>query len=156
MRVLESAAIPRGSFWDVTQSVMLSGGVTSSSDCQLFERLWQDMFMLLPLTEVDNLGVVVPGMRHSAPMEGWTLPQQLLKRVFQLYQTNHRQPPGFNDYCRALVARCHLLVQQWGWRKCTGIIGTIFDFFGSQNLAHLRNEEVYKSPRFLEELDRSP
>ncbi|KAL2179981.1 Mus7/MMS22 family-domain-containing protein [Thermothelomyces heterothallicus CBS 202.75] len=156
MRVLESAAIPRSSFWDVTQSVMLSGGVISSSDCQLFERLWQDMFTLLPLTEVDDSGLVVPGMRHTAPMEGWTLPQQLLKRVFQLYQTNPRQPPGFNDYCRALVARCHLLVQQWGWRKCTGIIGTIFDFFGSQNLEHLRNEEVYKSPRFLEELDGSP
>ncbi|KAL2193527.1 Mus7/MMS22 family-domain-containing protein [Corynascus similis CBS 632.67] len=156
MRVLESAAIPRSSFWDVTQSVMLSQGATSNSDCQQFERLWQDVFILLPLSEVDNCGLVISGLRHTAPVEGWTLPQQLLRRVFQLYQANPRQPPGFNDYCRALVARCHLLVQQWGWRKCTGIIGTIFDFFGSQNLAHLRNEEVYKSPRFLEELDRNP
>jgi hypothetical protein len=156
MRVLESAAIPRTSFWDVTQSVMLSSGVASALDAQTFERLWQHMFTLLPLSEIDNCGLLVPGLRHTAPMEGWTLPQQLLKRVFQLYQANPRQPPGFNDYCRALVARCHFLVQQWGWRKCTGIIGTIFDFFGSQSLAHLRNEEVYKSPHFLEELDRQP
>jgi hypothetical protein len=156
MRLLESAAIPRSAFWDITQAVMLSQGVASGSDAQVFERLWQDLFTLLPLSEIDDSGLLVSGMRHTAPVEGWTLPQQLLKRVFQLYQANTRQPPGFNDYCRALVARCHFLVQQWGWRKCTGIIGTVFDFFGSQNLAHLRNEEVYKSPRFLEELDRNP
>jgi hypothetical protein len=156
MRLLEGASIPRSSFWDVTQSVMLSRGVGSDSDAQAFEKLWHDMFTLLPLCEVDSSGLLVFEMRHTVPMEGWTLPQQLLKRVFQLYQAQPRQSPGFNDYCRALVARCHFLVEQWGWRKCTGIIGTIFDFFGSQNLAHLRNEEVYKSPRFLDELDRKP
>ncbi|KAK4100975.1 hypothetical protein N658DRAFT_471854 [Parathielavia hyrcaniae] len=156
MRVLECAAIPRSSFWNVTQSVMLSQGIASPLDAQVLERRWRDLFTLLPLTEIDNAGLLVSGMRHTAPLEGWALPQQLLKRVFQLYQANPRQPPGFNDYCRALVARCHFLVQQWGWRRCTGIIGTIFDFFGSQSLAHLRNEEVYKSPRFLEELDRQP
>ncbi|KAL2133588.1 hypothetical protein VTI74DRAFT_2063 [Chaetomium olivicolor] len=156
IRVLESAGIPRCSFWDVAHSVMLSQQIASGSDAQAFERLWQNTFTLLPLCEIDNSGILVPGMRHTSPVEGWSLPQQLLKRVFQLYQTNPRQPPGFNDYCRALVARCHFLVEQWGWRKCTGIIGTIFDFFGSQSLAHLRNEEVYKSPRFLEELDRKP
>lgn len=156
MRLLESAAIPRSSFWDVTQSVMLSREVASGSDAQVFEGCWQDVFTLLPLSEIDNSGLLVSGARHLTPVEGWALPQQLLKRVFQLYQANPRQPPGFNDYCRALVARCHFLVQQWGWRKCTGVIGTIFDFFGSQSLAHLRNEEVYKSPQFLEELDRKP
>jgi hypothetical protein len=156
MRLLESAAIPRSSFWDVTQSAMLGRGVALGSDAQAFERLWQDVFTLLPLSEIDDSGLLISGMRRIVPVEGWTLPQQLLKRVFQLYQANPRQPPGFNDYCRALVARCHFLVQQWGWRKCTGIIGTIFDFFGSQSLAHLRNEEVYKSPNFLEELDRKP
>jgi len=31
------------------------------------------------------------------------------------------------------------------------MIGTVFDFFASQNLAHLRNEEVYKSPNFLQD-----
>ena len=156
LRLLEGAAIPRGSFWDVTQSIMLNRKVVSGSDAQAFEQLWQDMFTLLPLCEVDNSGLLVFELRHTVPVEGWTLPQQLLKRVFQLYQANPRQPPGFNDYCRALVARCHFLVEQWGWRKCTGIIGTIFDFFGSQSLAHLRNEEVYKCPRFLEELDQRP
>ncbi|KAK3304457.1 Mus7/MMS22 family-domain-containing protein [Chaetomium strumarium] len=156
MKLLENAALPRRSFWDVAHSVMLGQGVASGSDALAFESLWQSMFTLLPLCEIDDSGILVPGLRHTAPVEGWALPQQLLKRVFQLYQGNSRQPPGFNDYCRALVARCHFLVQQWGWRKCTGVIGTVFDFFGSQGLAHLRNEEVYKSPRFLEELGGKP
>lgn len=156
MRVLESTNIPRSSFWDVTQSVMLSDGIAASLDAQAFERLWRDMFTLLPLGEIDNSGILIAGLRKTAPMEGWTLPQRLLKRVFELYQGHSRQPASFNEYCRALVARCHFLVQQWGWRKYTGIIGTIFDFFGSQNLANLRNEEVYKSPKFLEELGGKP
>ncbi|KAK3946281.1 protein mms22 [Diplogelasinospora grovesii] len=157
MRVLENASIPRASFWDITHSVMLRPDVVSGTDAQSFESLWQDMFTLLPLCEIDDAGVLIPGLRKTAPVEGWALPQQLLKRVFQLYKANPRQPPSFNEYCRALVARCHFLIQQWGWwRKCTGIIGIIFDFFGSQNLAHLRNEEVYRSPQFLEELDRNP
>ncbi|OIW27815.1 hypothetical protein CONLIGDRAFT_682831 [Coniochaeta ligniaria NRRL 30616] len=156
MRVLENARIPRASFWDVTQSVMAGPNVISGSDVRAFETLWRDMFTLLPLSEVDDFGVVKSGMRHTTPIEGWTLPQKLLKRVFQLYIANPRQPPSFNEYCRALAARCHYLVQEWGWRKCAGIIGTWFDFFGSQNLSHLRNEEVYKSPGFLEELGGHP
>jgi hypothetical protein len=32
----------------------------------------------------------------------------------------------------------------------------LFDFFATRKLAHLRNEEVYKSPSFLEELDEDP
>ncbi|KAM3467354.1 hypothetical protein MY5147_008811 [Beauveria neobassiana] len=51
---------------------------------------------------------------------------------------------------------CHYLVQQWGWRRSGSIIGVIFDFFGSQNLEHLRNEEANASPRFLEQLAGEP
>lgn len=156
MRVLEHARIPRASFWDVTQAVMMGTDAVSGSDARIFENLWLDMFTLLPLSEVDDFGVVKSGMRHNTPVEGWALPQQLLKRVFSLYMSHTRQPPSFNEYCRALAARCHYLVQEWGWRKCAGIVGTWFDFFGSQNLSHLRNEEVYKSPRFLENLDGNP
>lgn len=156
MRVLENARIPRASFWDVVQAVMAGSDVASGSYVRGFERLWRDVFTLLPLGEVDDFGVVRSGMRYTTPIEGWTIPQKLLKRVFSLYTQNPRQPPSFNEYCRALAARCHYLVQEWGWRKCAGIIGTWFDFFGSQNLSHLRNEEVYKSPRFLEELGSNP
>lgn len=156
IRVLEEARIPRSGFWDVVSSVMLSADPGSISDAHTFERIWYDMFTLLPLGEFDNTGVLIHGIRHALPLEGWSLPQKLLKRVFQLYESNSRQAPSFNDYCRGIVSRCHYLVEQWGWRKSNGMIGTIFDFFAARGLSHLRNEEVYRSPEFLEHLAGSP
>ncbi|KAI1766831.1 Mus7/MMS22 family-domain-containing protein [Hypoxylon sp. FL1150] len=156
IRVLEEARIPRCGFWDVVSSALSSPDLGSVSDAHTFERIWHDLFTLLPLGEFDNFGVLVSGSRHTTPLEGWNLPQRLLKRVFQLYESNPRQAPSFNDYCRGLVSRCHYLVEQWGWRKSNGIIGTIFDFFAARGLSHLRNEEAYKSPEFLEHLAGSP
>ncbi|KAK1688511.1 Mus7/MMS22 family protein [Colletotrichum godetiae] len=156
MKVLEYLRIPRMTFWDVTYSCMIQPSVIRGMDSQEFENLWKKMFTLLPLCEFDGNGVVVSDRRHQVPLEGWNLPQQVLKRVFQLYRDNPRQSPSFNDYCRALVSRCHYLVDQWGWQKSSGIIGTIFDFFGSQNLSHLRNEEAFRSARFLDSLHLDP
>lgn len=156
MKVLEQARIPRSSFWDVMYSVMATPELVTSIDAGDHERLWKNMFALLPLTEFNDKGILIAGSKHDAAVDGWALPQKLLKKVFQVYKDNPRQSPSFNNYCRALVGRCHYLVQQWGWRKCVAVVGVIFDFFGSQNLAHLRNEEVYQSPKFLEELGGRP
>ncbi|RNJ56172.1 hypothetical protein D7B24_007655 [Verticillium nonalfalfae] len=140
------------SFWDVTFSVLIKGEDKTGLNVQRFEQLWETMFTLLPLCEFDSSGILVSESRHSVAMDGWALPQLALKRVFQLYKANNRQPPGFNDYCRTIVRRCVYLVEHWGWYKCGGVIGTVFDFFGSQNLSNLRNEEVFQSPAFLERL----
>ncbi|KAG7047854.1 Mus7/MMS22 family protein [Colletotrichum scovillei] len=156
IKVLEYLRIPRMTFWDVTYSCMIQPSVIRGMDSQEFENIWRKMFTLLPLCEFDDNGVIVSDRRHLVPLEGWNLPQQVLKRVFQLYRDNPRQSPSFNDYCRALVSRCHYLVDQWGWQKSSGIIGTIFDFFGSQNLSHLRNEEAFRSARFLDSLHLDP
>ncbi|KAK2033385.1 Mus7/MMS22 family protein [Colletotrichum zoysiae] len=156
MKTLENLRIPRMAFWDVTYSRMLQPSVIRGVEAEDFERLWKDMFTLLPLCEFNDMGVLISDRRHQVSMEGWNLPQQILKRVFQLYRDSPRQSPSFNDYCRALVSRCHYLVDQWGWQKCSGIIGTIFDFFGSQNLSHLRNEEAFRSARFLDSLHLNP
>ncbi|VUC34516.1 unnamed protein product [Clonostachys rosea] len=156
MKVLEVAQVPQASFWAIFQRAVLSPTFLSSLDVREHERVWDSLFILLPLTEFSNVGKVVSGERHRISSDGWGLPQQLLKRIFHLYQENKHQSPGFNDYCRALIGRCHYLVEQWGWHKCASIVGVIFDFFGSQSLAHLRNEEAYNSPRFLEELGYQP
>ncbi|KAI1412377.1 Mus7/MMS22 family-domain-containing protein [Hypoxylon sp. FL1857] len=156
IRILEESRIPRAGFWDVVSPIMLNADPSSISDAHTFERIWYDLFTLLPLGEFDNTGVVIPGRRHTMPLEGWGLPQKLLRRVFQLYESNSRQAPSFNDYCRGVISRCHYLIEQWGWRKSNGILGTIFDFFAARGLSHLRNEEVYKSPEFLEHLTGSP
>ncbi|KFH44212.1 hypothetical protein ACRE_049940 [Hapsidospora chrysogenum ATCC 11550] len=156
LRILEAAKIPRSSFWDVVQGVLAPPNLLASVDSREHEKVWEDMFTLLPLVEFNDIGVAVQGQRYDASTDGWGLPQKILKRVFQLYRENTRQGHSFNDYCRALVGRCHYLVQQWGWRRCSSVVGVIFDFFGSQNLAHLRNEACFTSPRFLENLAREP
>ncbi|PNY27640.1 Protein mms22 [Tolypocladium capitatum] len=156
MKVLEMAHIPQASFWELAQTVIVSPQVISGVDARDYERSWETLFMLLPLVEFNNTGIVISGRRHDTASDGWAIPLRLLKRVFQLYKENGRQSPSFNNYCRALIGRCHFLVQQWGWRRSATVVGAIFDFFGSQDLAHLRNEEVYESPRFLEELAGRP
>ncbi|TLS22953.1 uncharacterized protein PpBr36_06315 [Pyricularia pennisetigena] len=156
MRILQAAELPRGGFWDILGSVILTPELTSTSDLKKLECGWKHVFTLLPLTEFNDLGTLDAGSRLRLPLEGWAIPQALLKRTFHIYQKNPRQPPSFNDYCRSLMARCHYLIDQWGWGKCIGMVGLVFDFFGSQNLSHLRNEEVYKSPLFLEQLSGKP
>lgn len=156
MKVLESAHIPRAGFWDLAYSFMGTPALVESSNAQQFENLWKDTFTLVPLQDFDDTGIVNSGLRHADLVQGsqrWGLPQKLLKRVFESCQNNPKQSPSFNEYCRALLGRCHRLIDQWGWYKCSSIIGTIFDFFGQQKLLNLRNEEVNKSPAFLEHLD---
>ncbi|RYP51277.1 hypothetical protein DL768_003374 [Monosporascus sp. mg162] len=105
IRVLEEARIPRSGFWDVLSPVMLEADASSIVDAHDFERLWCNLFTLLPLGEFDNSGLLVPGIRHTMPLEGWWLPQKLLGRIFQLYKSNSRQSPSFNDYCRGLYVK---------------------------------------------------
>ncbi|TQS36707.1 hypothetical protein Golomagni_02836 [Golovinomyces magnicellulatus] len=156
MKVLNNALIPKGSFWDLINSLLRLNEVEIMLDAISMENLWYCMHSLLPLCEFDDLGHVVSGQRQNISFENWTLPQHLLKRVFTLYKSNDRQPSGFNEYCRALFHRCHYLMAEWGWRKSSSFIGSIFDFFAAQNLSNLRNEEVYHSPSFLEKLNTEP
>lgn len=156
IRVLDAAKIPTKSFWDVTNAQLLHKDIAALNDARKMEKIWYIMFTLLPLSEFDECGVVIEEARRTASFDNWWLPQQMLKRVFALYSLNTRQSPSFNEYCRAVVSRCHFLMVEWGWWNCNGIIGTIFDFFASQNLAHLRNEEVHRSPQFLEHLANKP
>jgi hypothetical protein len=156
MRVLKAARIPKGTFWDVTNTNLLDTDKSVLTDARAMEKTWYTMFSLLPLCEFDDSGVVVPGQRQMTSFDNWALPQKLIKSVFKFYSSDSRQSPSFSDYCRALFGRCHFLMTEWGWWKCNGMIGTMFDFFASQSLAHLRNEEVYKSPPFLEQLNTEP
>ena len=156
IKILSAARIPRGSFWDIANTVLIDTNLITLNDARSMEKTWYSIFTLLPLCEFDESGVIISGQRQNASFDNWFLPQKMLKSVFTFYSSGSRQSPSFNDYCRAIVRRCHYLIVEWGWWKCYGVIGVLFDFFASQNLGHLRNEEVYKSPQFLEELDREP
>lgn len=155
MHVMQAVQIPRVSFWDIVNSQLIKDE-TQLSDARVLERMWYSMFSILPFTDFDTTGVIVPSARLLMSYENWALPQKMAKKIFELYNSKSRQSPSFNDYCRAFFSRCSHLIQTWGWRRHALIVGTLFDFFAIRKLAHLRNEEVYKSPRFLEELDTDP
>ena len=126
-------------------------------DVALAEKSWKQLFTLLPFLEIDAQGVVETGRRFRVPFDNWTLAKRLINPVLEASLSNpQRQPPSFNSYCRAIFGRCLHLINGWGWRRCESIIGTLFDYFARNSLAHLRSEESKGSPLFLERLGENP
>ncbi|KAI9884770.1 MAG: hypothetical protein M1823_003445 [Watsoniomyces obsoletus] len=157
MHVLENLNIPSLMFWELVHLLLMGPDMGDASDVRSHERIWSSLFALLPLHEFDQRGILRVGRRFHEPRDGWALARPLTNRLLSLYRST---PAGkssiLNSYCRTILSRCHRLIVQWGWRKCDGIIGTIFDFFASNGLAHLRYEESHGSVRFLEDLDGVP
>ncbi|KAL7931112.1 Mus7/MMS22 family domain-containing protein [Trichoderma chlorosporum] len=156
IKVFERTGSRQVSFWNTLEAVVLKPHILSGADAREFEHVWEIVFTLLPLFDFDDTGKIATQKGRNTGNEGWSIPQKLIRRIFQLYQENDQQTASFNNYCRALISRCHYLVQQWGWLRSASVVGVIFDFFGSRRLAHLRNEEVYRSPHFLENLAEGP
>ena len=126
-------------------------------DVRIMEQCWQRLYTLLPFLEFDTKGVLETGRRFKIMFENWTLVKKLIGPVLEVSLKNPRgQAPSFNVYCRTVFGRCLRLINDWGWRRCEAIIGTLFDFFARNSLAHLRNEESHGSPPFLGQLDKTP
>ncbi|KAI9681312.1 MAG: hypothetical protein M1817_002595 [Caeruleum heppii] len=142
------------SFWSVINVVLASGMPNLVTDVQVLESMWFSMITLLPLQEIDEQGVLDVNRRFRKRHDNWAVPKMLIGRFFALYKSQHnRQLPSLNVYSRALFSRCHYLIRSWGWHHCDSIIGTLFDFFAANNLAHLPHEESRGSAKFLEALD---
>lgn len=156
MNLLSVANIPRVSFWDVFNPRLQKEDISVAVDASVLENMWYALFSLLPLTRFDAAGVLLKTVGVRPSLENWILPQQLAKRVFTLYSQSQKQSPSFNEYCRTIFRRCHSLILFWHWDRCGSIVGTLFDFFASHKLAHLRNEESFQSPSFLQELSGDP
>ncbi|MCJ1372844.1 hypothetical protein MMC20_004069 [Loxospora ochrophaea] len=161
---LKQTSKPSSVFWDIAQDAILpSLAQTSASpralDVQVLDRQWKKLFSLLPLFELSAEGTIKVDRQVKNPVENWTLVKKLVKPVLDVYIANPReQSSTFNDYCRCLFGRCHSLLQKWHWeiQIQENIILMLSDFFARNKLAHLRNEESYGSPRFLEQLDDNP
>lgn len=148
---------PSTEFWDIITSSILGKEANAITDVQILERNWEKIFTILPFLEFDVQGIIKPGQRFAASNDNWSLVKRLVSQVLETYiQNSAGQAPTFNAYCRALFGRCLHLIKAWGWKRPQFIIGTLFDFFARNNLAHLKNEESHGSPRFLEHLDKTP
>lgn len=141
-------------FWELVRKCGFAADI-KSSDARLLDRIWHDLFTLLPLLDLDSQGVLRMGRQVENATDEWALVKELVSNVLQNYLSNpRRQSSTFNTYCRALLGRCFVLIKRWGWSRCETTIGTLFDFFARNGLCHLRNEESHGSPQFLEHLDQ--
>ncbi|GIJ98431.1 hypothetical protein Aspvir_000548 [Aspergillus viridinutans] len=142
----------------IAEAYLSAGGDSSNSrDVDGFENGWQSLFTTLPLNEFDSCGLVRIGARFREAHDNWLMVKRLLLPVLDNYDTNaETQPISCNNYCRALFRRCYHLINGWGWRDCRSIMQLLYDFFAKRHLYDLKLEESYKSPSFLDELDRNP
>lgn len=154
--VLDEPGIQSSPFWTLIYQHLDVIEATIASFPQL-DKVWYDLFTLLPILEIDAYGIAQVGARLHSSQEGWSLVKRLLERLLGFYDnTCVRHGSTINDYFRATFTRCYRLVARWGWWKCESILGTIFDFFARRGLAQLHKEESRGSPRFLEELKDGP
>ena len=122
-----------------------------------FDKIWYDIFTVLPVLEIDENGLARVGIRMQGMREDWSLVKKLLDRFFEVYPASSSIPGStINEYVRATLTRCFRLVNRWGWWRCEPILGTIFDFFARRGLAQLQKEESRGSPKFLGQLDSRP
>ncbi|TKA64992.1 hypothetical protein B0A49_10356 [Cryomyces minteri] len=151
---LSKASIAGHGIWTMINEV-LTKSVEKVHHVQVLDRIWQDSFSILPLLEIDASGLLRVGRRFEYSIEDWTLIKTLLSRLFVAYsETSRAQSSTINTYVRAVLNRCHCLVQNWGWRRCETMLSTVFDFFARNGLAQLHLEGSRGSPRFLEHLDQ--
>lgn len=144
-------------FWQMVNDIFPVQNHNRAVDVHSTERLWQNLFTLLPFLEFNSTGYLEVGRRFKLQCDNWTPIKQLVSRLFEAYETNSTgQSARYNPYLRAVFARCFQLIANWHWSRCEGIIGTLFDFFARKNLAHLRKEECHSSPTFLEHLAGDP
>lgn len=138
--------------WPAIDSIM---GTEIGKACVVgdFEKLWYDLFTLLPALELTATGTLCLGSRLVRPQENWSLPQAMLSRVLELYErSSDVRGYSVNDYVRALLSRCYTLVEKWGWWRCEPVLNVIYDFFSRRGLALLKREDSRGSPKFLDQL----
>jgi hypothetical protein len=153
MLVLRQAGIGNASYERLFNSFMLQGVDSQTSTIQVLENTWQTIFTVLPLQEFDQHGFIKREPRYQSSAENWAAVKPMVSRVLSWYSSGSKIPPGLNQYCRAILSRCHVLIKQWAWQSSEVIIGLLFDFFANRRLAHLPHEEIHTSVRYLQNLN---
>ncbi|KAJ5856089.1 uncharacterized protein N7529_010033 [Penicillium soppii] len=155
--ILHNSDHYKGYFEELQFETCNSAIVQNERDVSSLEAGWRGLFTVLPLNEVDQLGIARPGYRFKAVNDNWRLAKRLLAAALDHFDANSMtQPISYNNYCRVLFQRCHRLINSWGWRECKPVLDALFDFFAKNTLHNLKLEEASGSPAFLDELDGNP
>ncbi|KAF2866119.1 Mus7/MMS22 family-domain-containing protein [Massariosphaeria phaeospora] len=156
MHVLQTATIPGSTFWDFA-SQELSAQIEGATQVRSYESTWTSVFTLLPFTEFDDTGIAVVNRRSSFESDTWMFARDMLKQLFVLHEgTSKTHSSSLNEYIRANLTRCHVLIQYWHWRRCDQMLSTVFDFYGKLGLQDLPRELTQKSAEFLERIAEQP
>lgn len=157
IQILGQVKSPDIGFWQFFNLELRPAELEKALDVRLFEKQWCIVFTTLPLCQFDNLGFVQQLLNEHHPPENWVLLKTLISRPLKVYNSNPKGHFGtIIDYCRVLYARCHHLISFWGWVNPDIIIPTLYEFFSSNNLANLKNENEYGSAEFLQNLEKNP
>lgn len=117
---------------------------------EVLERKWFNLFVVLPFLEISPFTETKRSSLAAAPAECWPLILQMIEPVMQAYENQpHIRDSHLDEYYRALLARCLVLIGQWRWINCERILRTFYDFFARRNLQNLPCEEVVSHPQFL-------
>lgn len=147
-------------FWGIVNAALPEVRQPTQPDARSLEQYWYYTLSLLPFLELDVYGKLEPYRRSKVSCENWKFVKPLIDTVFTAYNAHPaNQSPSFNSYCRKIYARCFYLIKEWHWTSCKSTLGTLFDFFAQNELAHLDNEANrgnHGSPTFLERLDENP
>ncbi|KAJ5583481.1 hypothetical protein N7535_002101 [Penicillium sp. DV-2018c] len=155
--LLRSSDHYKGRFEDLQLETLNGVVARNDRDVGSLEDGWRGLFTVLPLNQIDPLGIARPGYHLKAANDNWKLAKRLLAPALDYFDVNSAaQPISYNSYCRTLFLRCHRLINLWGWRECKPILDTLFDFFAKNTLHNLKLEEARGSPSFLDELDNNP
>ncbi|KZM21472.1 uncharacterized protein EKO05_0006223 [Ascochyta rabiei] len=138
-------------FWDLVGQE-LSASLSSARQIQIFERVWATIFSLLPFHEFDLSGIPNRSRTSCFDSDSWSCIRDLMSQVFKLYAGTFRQNgSSANDYVRANLTRCYVLINDWHWSRPEQVLNVVFDFFGRHGLKPLRRETITGSADFLQD-----
>lgn len=154
--LLRISNTPNVTIWSIINRQLMQP-ITAANRVTSLESFWRDIFTISSTLEIDVHGKAVIGGRFSLNIDDWSAVKAIIEKVFYAYQQQIEPSRAVELYLRAVLRRCHHLIEGWGWQRCETIVGVLFNFFGSQNkLRPLHFEEAKGSPSFLQMLDRNP
>lgn len=152
MHALEAVNEPLLGFWDLV-SQELSSSLLTADQIQAFEHVWATVFALLPFSEFDQSGIPDRHRLKSLGKDNWSCLGNAMRRVLCCYEATSRQSgSSVNEYVRANLTRCYVLINDWYWKRPDTILNVIFDFFGKHGLRSLRHETTAGSAEFLQNI----
>ncbi|KAJ5290849.1 hypothetical protein N7478_000100 [Penicillium angulare] len=156
-QVLRSSERFKGVLADIQCEACTKGLLRQQRDVRSLESAWHNLFVSLPLNEIDHHGIARRDLRFKTIHDNWSLIKRFITPVLHdIEPKSITQPISYNSYCRTLFQRCHRLINVWGWRECKPIMDNLYDFFAPKYWYNLRLEESRGSPNFLDELDKTP